>query len=160
MTASRLVLLVTPFSPEIIRSRLVLVVRMLYKWQLEVLMTHIIVGMDASLNKRISRHVLMTASYLLSVLSSVISGWLDFRLLGLHANFMNGDISNHLKLLEWPIEAPYKWQLEALMTASYLLSVLSSVISGCLDFRLLHANYMNGGISNHLNLLECPIEGP
>jgi len=33
------------------------------------------------------------------------------------------------------------------MTASYLLSVLSSVISSCLDFRLLHANYMNGGIS-------------
>jgi len=27
-----------------------------------------------------------------------------------------------------------------LMTASYLLNVLSSVISGCLDFRLLVAN--------------------
>jgi len=33
------------------------------------------------------------------------------------------------------------------MTASYLLSVLSSVIFSCLDFRLLHANYMNDGIS-------------
>jgi len=33
------------------------------------------------------------------------------------------------------------------MTASYLLNVLSSVISSCLDFSLLHANYMNGGIS-------------
>ena len=40
-------------------------------------------------------------------------------------------------------------------------TVLSSVISGCLDFRLLHANYMNVGISFEVvKLLEYPIEGP
>jgi len=39
------------------------------------------------------------------------------------------------------------------------LSVLSSVISGCLDFRLLLANYMNVDISFKV-VLEFSIKGP
>jgi len=80
----------------------------------------------------------------------------------------------YLKLLKCPIEdnkalltasyllvrANYKRikyvVLSALMTTSYLLSVLSSLISGCLDFRPLHANYMSGGICS--SATECPIE--
>jgi len=42
------------------------------------------------------------------------------------------------------------------MTASYLLSVLSSMITGCLDFRLLYANYMSGGICSLFKVVKMP----
>ena len=45
----------------------------------------------------------------------------------------------------------------ALMAASYLLNVLSSVFSGCRDFRLLYANnIMSGGIFSSFKVVRMP----
>jgi len=56
------------------------------------------------------------------------------------------------------VRANYKTIKSALMTASYLLSVLSFVITGCLDFRLIYANYMSGGICSLFKVVKRPIE--